>query len=109
MHSPTPWKAYGELIDTDTIDAGPIALVRNIDGTKATLDANAEFIVKAVNNHDALLEALKAEDAYQNSGLGRTTPPPDSVLPNTNHTCRWCQECVMRKDAMREAAIKAAQ
>lgn len=51
-HTPTPWRIAGK----GTIRAG--------DGWIGTLnwrnrDANAEFLVRAVNSHEDLVEALK--------------------------------------------------
>ena len=56
QHAPTPWKlggASGRMITTPEGYVG--------DGFIADVDtrANAEFIVRAVNAHEALLEAVK--------------------------------------------------
>jgi hypothetical protein len=69
-HTPTPWKLdkEGGFTITDssdrTSDASDIAYVNpekenwgdKYDGDP---EANGEFIVRAVNSHDALLEALR--------------------------------------------------
>ena len=57
--------------------------VARVDAMDSQGDANAEFIVKAVNNHDALVEALEAVVEASNNAvragqaIGRsyTTPP----------------------------------
>ena len=55
-HTPTPWKAGGKYAGEITIDLSDGTI--RISGRNAT--TNAEFIVKAVNNHDALVEALSS-------------------------------------------------
>jgi hypothetical protein len=72
-HTPTPWSA--ELND-GTWD------IRHANGTVAMLDkyddeteqANAAFIVRAVNSHAALLEAAKeiVQDIREDNDLGDT-------------------------------------
>ena len=64
QHTPTPWKVWeNEIWESDDIIIH-ILKPRHKNGqiTKESLSeakANAAFIVKSVNNHDALLEALK--------------------------------------------------
>mgnify|MGYP000747659551 CR=1 FL=1 len=72
-HTPTPWKFAQESIDPEwaivtDADGNIIANVNSETGpdipplvsTKMPRDANAAHIVHCVNNHDALLQALKA-------------------------------------------------
>lgn len=70
-HTPTPWsyfKSEGEKVSIEKLNENPKCPVSKI----ATLhkgnpypcgvdysEANAEYIVKCVNNHEALLEAVK--------------------------------------------------
>lgn len=60
-HTPTPWEVTrGKVIWIDSIyeATGPIAtLIPEVEGVDDQ-DANAVFIVKACNNHDALVSAL---------------------------------------------------
>jgi mevalonate kinase len=62
-HTPTPWKVFGGLI-TDS-DHRAVAALYNKDDqgeavrSHATNEANAEFIVRAVNSHDALVDTLR--------------------------------------------------
>ncbi len=72
-HTPTPWTINGPSpgLDRDIDDGGDYAILsaekhiiaetfRLISrGIAADSEANAQFIVRAVNNHDALLEALE--------------------------------------------------
>lgn len=63
-HSPTPWQAFKHVQNLVEIgfDGGCIATVARFSwgaaGDSAENDANAEFIVRAVNVHDALVAAL---------------------------------------------------
>ncbi|HXP63987.1 MAG TPA: hypothetical protein VN815_00815 [Steroidobacteraceae bacterium] len=54
-HTPTPWFVMGNSIQTK--GGNYIADLSSPRGSQER-DANAAFIVKAVNNHDALVEAL---------------------------------------------------
>lgn len=56
-YTPAPWRADGLTIET--LDGGNIGLM-NLARKKAVSEANAAFIVLAVNNHEALIEALRA-------------------------------------------------
>ena len=62
-HSPTPWRA--ELSDREWnawIVSMPDRCCAKVWGwveNQSTVEANAEFIVRAVNAHDALVEALR--------------------------------------------------
>ena len=65
-HTPTPWKLgheQGGWVDIDAPDSNWQSLARAVvemDGQPYLRgQANAEFIVRAVNNFDALVEALK--------------------------------------------------
>jgi hypothetical protein len=57
-HTPTPWSLQNGLIcalnGRAIIDPGHIA-----GETEEECEANAAFIVRAVNNHEALVESLK--------------------------------------------------
>jgi hypothetical protein len=78
QHTPTPWKIFDaghnafhpgiEGADETTIvvhgregeDCGIRGFLKDtFRNDKELIDANAVFIVKAVNNHDALVEALQ--------------------------------------------------
>jgi hypothetical protein len=59
-HTPTPWKVTaderGSIVRADTTESQPIASMWHNGDDPA---ANAALIVKAVNNHDALVAALE--------------------------------------------------
>lgn len=59
-HTPTPWNVRGtnglRIIYGEN---GSIAEVKNLKRLVMENDANAEFIVRACNSHEALLEACK--------------------------------------------------
>lgn len=64
-HTPTPWKhketeMHRHIITGKVSDGSEeIAEVNDLWVNPGTMKANAEFICKAVNNHDKLLSALK--------------------------------------------------
>ena len=57
-HTPTPWFHCGAEIGMATETSG-YGVATATDTNFAQAEANAEFIVRAVNAHDAMLEALK--------------------------------------------------
>ena len=60
QHTATPWKSYNHYVLSSVGDIANCQIVQ--EGNPITPEesyANAEFIVKACNNHDALMEALK--------------------------------------------------
>lgn len=63
-HVPTPWECREENgyygIDT----GNPKEQIANTSFDGSLDKANAEFIVRAVNSHDALLEELKEQKTY---------------------------------------------
>ena len=72
-HSPLPWKVHkypGHVVTEEgRVVAGCMGYQTNVvQGADETNIANAEFIVRAVNNYEALVEALEAllEAAIQN-------------------------------------------
>jgi hypothetical protein len=66
-HTPLPWKTdirengwFDNSIIDESGECVAVAQVMNCDyGTLPTARANAAFIVKAVNNHEKLLEMVK--------------------------------------------------
>lgn len=60
-HTPTPWQALPDENGNETYVVGPKdqAVADCMMGYGVTDDANAAFIVKAVNNHKALVKALE--------------------------------------------------
>ena len=64
-HTPTPWKFSFECVDPEwaivTTESGAIIANVNADHRQ---EANAQFIVRAVNSHDALVLAIKAFIKY---------------------------------------------
>lgn len=66
-HTSTPWLVAGHLIVSES--GTSIAEIRPLRA-----EANAEFIVRAVNAHDALLDACKAiHECIDNGMLVRDT------------------------------------
>lgn len=56
-HTPTPWKVNGRWIETDREEG-----IAKVGEWVSPLSlANATFIVRAVNSHEELLEALRRE------------------------------------------------
>ena len=62
-HTPTPWNAYkptGSRWHIGSSDSSHLIIGKiNDDNSHTLAKANAEFIVRACNNFDALVEALK--------------------------------------------------
>ena len=57
-HSPLPWKEeLGHIYGSDGFHACDPRCERADADSMATMDANAEFIVRAVNHHDELVAA----------------------------------------------------
>jgi hypothetical protein len=57
-HTPTPWHAVIPTIDRQKMIGHPI--INNDDGESIdNYEANAKFIVRAVNCHDELVDALE--------------------------------------------------
>jgi hypothetical protein len=65
VHSPLPWA--GEYGDTLIMDADDITVIEL--HSRLRKDADMDFILKAVNSHAALVQALKAAAGY----VGLTT------------------------------------
>lgn len=57
QHTPTPWLKAELGVVRNEVDNYLVA--RCIGDTDQEADANAAFIVRAVNSHEAMLEALK--------------------------------------------------
>jgi hypothetical protein len=56
-HTPTPWHRAGDYIVSE--DEIAVAEITNPCLASQTEDANAAFIVRAVNAHEALVRALR--------------------------------------------------
>ena len=92
-HTPTPWKAVKKNGDIHilgkrgmVVAVVPISYSKNDLEETAETEANAAVIVRAVNNHEALLNALKIEHA-------RWTQP---------HSIEACTVCPVIRAAERE-------
>jgi hypothetical protein len=102
MHTPTPWELVdagdGEAVYIDAPEHGDWAIaVPQGENAKA----NAELIVRAVNSHDALVEALTEL-------LSVATGGNDYALCHNGIVSRSeCSQC-QRVDRAREA-LKLAQ
>lgn len=63
QHTPTPWHYDGEFIRTgDTrfsLSARPLEVIAEVKDSE-NWEANAGFIVRAVNSHEALLKIAKS-------------------------------------------------
>lgn len=56
-HSPMPWEVVGDHVKDD--NGGHVADIYASGASDARIEANAAFIVKAVNAHAKLTEALE--------------------------------------------------
>ncbi|MEZ2132736.1 MULTISPECIES: hypothetical protein [unclassified Sinorhizobium] len=82
-HTPTPWRMDDDIRFGETPRVyGADKHICEVANAELPIDAqeewiaNAAFIVKACNSHEALIEALKAVEAY----LGPQVPAADSVV-----------------------------
>ena len=86
MHTKTPWKAFikGTVIEVEDADGNPIIAWPGFDSSHYPVNIdkdNAVFIVRAVNSHEALLEACKAlllRSQVDEIGLQDWMPEPPS-------------------------------
>jgi len=76
QHTPTPW-------DLQTLRVSLVPVMIRVNGyIKETAEANAAFIVRACNNHDNLVEALRkisVHSSYTPSDAGNISFAYDSV------------------------------
>lgn len=64
-HSPLPWSQHCFLIKSAKGDHVTHTGMGNLPPSRSSeSEANAEFIVRAANNYDALVEALEALEPY---------------------------------------------
>jgi hypothetical protein len=115
-HTPTPWKQGIVATDAENI-YGPsdeivascedTSVYRRTVTTEARENANAEFIVRACNSHEALLARVAAHvAACECGGTGRRKgrpawDPPGKTSPIVEFDCDYC--------AADRAALKAAK
>lgn len=85
-HTPTPWAADKQYITTDNgpvpIATGHYTYVTDQNGRlHQEAVANAAFIVKTCNSHDALVKALEAvvRDVNEYERLNNLAPTPSHV------------------------------
>ena len=84
QHTPTPWQTYAPMaehcqIAIESINSETIAIVELMDAKRdynATAKANAAFIVRACNSHDALVAAATEAENW----LSEYESGPDSGL-----------------------------
>lgn len=58
-HTPPPWSFEVEEYQANVVRASDGSLLATIVGDSAEAEANAEIVVRAVNSHEALVDALK--------------------------------------------------
>ena len=85
QHTPTPW-------DLQTLRVSLVPVMIRVNGyTKETAEANAAFIVRACNNHDALVsfarknadwlkKLIKQSEAQEKQNRGRFNSLADACL-----------------------------
>jgi len=106
-HTLGPFIARGERIyQKGGSTTSPIATIHPLDGTRDKLDTDAAFFTRAVNSHDALLEALKAHGYNCGCGEWHTLEcaPVDSVRRadcTGDHICD--EDCAMDRAALKLA------
>lgn len=58
-HSPLPWVYHSDIKAIHAQRGGCVTTISTLDATSNLKDANARFIVKAVNAHEELVSALR--------------------------------------------------
>lgn len=86
-HSPTPWKVgdrkpYVEVWGPMRMNSSPI--LASMDSEPR--EANAALIIKAVNNHDALVKALELQEAAETANMNCDECDPEDAP----ETCAKC-------------------
>ncbi len=98
-HTPLPWIIFSDLED------GPVALlpagrpgeICRFNQFMQNNQANAEFIVRAVNNHDALVEALRdADDALRGMIYDFEHETGENVDADINHTMEKIEQALAK-------------
>ena len=75
-HTPAPWHVDGNGCSIAT-KGGQIAKIRPVYMDRAQREANAEFIVRSVNSHEALIDACK--DALKALVVPRIITPYEAI------------------------------
>lgn len=94
--TPTPWKIYDDADPHHVRIMGRFADTGNAHVADILSPANAAFIVKAVNNHDALVEALRAIEWRGHQGKCPLCAGWD-MLPNGETPGRHTKDCLVGK------------
>ena len=79
--TPTPWRAYNDRIYGTDHDSGGHALANTDSPYVQDGAANAAFIVRAVNAHQHLIEALQSAREYFDN-LSDADHDGDGFVPN---------------------------
>ena len=113
QHTPTPWRAIGPsgaplhdpgdyaIVDADEAIIAE-AFLQVAKDTMHPAAANAAFIVKAVNSHDDLLEALKEVTHWADSVIGE----PDKAMGVQEYGNKVIKAAVAAIKRAEEATIK---
>ena len=96
-HTPTPWKVDCKA-DICTSDLQEMIMKQPNHQIPSMAQANAAFIVKAVNCHQDLLEACKAVDIYFKAlvaqwatNQGRVVSEVGTVISGSEEVARLCE------------------
>ena len=111
QHTPLPWRVNHDGSDACLIE-GPrtpvphhhvyVARAKGGPGRDEMAEANAAFIVKAVNSHDDLLEALKEVTHWADSVIGE----PDKAMGVQEYGNKVIKAAVAAIKHVEEATIK---
>ncbi len=69
-HSPLPWVFEDEYIRSHTGEIVADTYTMPTAEAGETMEANAAFIIKAVNNHDALVSAIREAESVIDGYVG---------------------------------------
>jgi hypothetical protein len=112
-HTALPWKVVAEDIGDETFIYAPVG-IKGADGFDVVsyeggftpnsewkldvIKANADFIIRACNSHDELVEALKAASVFIKNGIELGfIRMPDKDIPDPAHLVPGMVETALAK------------
>ena len=95
QHTETPYTIEDktQIVKGNRLVANAGGWSTNYDDSRSVNEANARFIVKTCNNHDALVGALKDIYAYANSSPDMTPTATQMIMAKC-----WLVLCNLDKD-----------
>lgn len=99
-HTPTPWNMGRDYESKDTcFISGGRQIIANLDGLD-NKEANAAFIVRACNSHEALTETIQLAEQFLNS-------LPEGWLANTTGDIGALNDFYLKLEVLKKNAALA--